>query len=683
MRLSSSSLKSPKLPRSILTWATLLSSSWLLPTLLQAVYAQSLPAPGVVVGVTTGIDASTGQRPARINIDDLYYEAGPQWDLYVQALDMFQRVDMTDVDSYYQITGIHGLPFLPWNGVNQTTGGARSGYCPHGQTTFISWHRPYLALFEQILAGHVRKAAKQYPYETVATYTAAAQTFRIPFWDWAQDATLPDAVISPTISYNSPSGPATMRNPLFTYQFPNFPFKSSQGGFGGSLAQFNQTKRCTLVSGAAAGVSDLDLASSVLDDDSAQLQDKVYAVFTQSTTFEAMATTSNSGASFEEPHNIIHDDIACFSVAGHSGHMGDLNWSGFDPIFMLHHANIDRLYAMWQAINFNDPVFTTTQRGIALFGTAAGPVTADSPLRPFFTASSSDSTYAFHTSRSVESINSFGYTYPEIDDWSLAPADLANTVRAAINNLYGPQADSENTASRKKKRNAASARATADRLAWRLPQSRRKWRRRLADKVADAVGITKTSLSGAVNNIQKKKNHKATTTKAANSLLPTPVRNAPILDKLDYSIEVSVDRSQLPLPCIIELYLVGADPGSGSANGGGYSSKSTKIGSTSILSMPQTGTSYSTTPLRRVLVREATRHRGPAMFNNGEDVLTRLQSLAVVIRTPNGTVVSVTSVPSLKVAIQQRSFTPVSGDDQFPRYGPVTEYPLTPRDLYL
>lgn len=132
-----------------------------------------------------------------------------------------------------------------------------------------------LTTAQQILAGHVRKAAKQYPYETIATYTAAAQTFRIPFWDWAQDATLPDAVISPTISYNSPSGPATMRNPLFTYQFPNFPFKSSQGGFGGSLAQFNQTKRCTLVSGAAAGVSDLDLASSVLDDDGSQLQDKV------------------------------------------------------------------------------------------------------------------------------------------------------------------------------------------------------------------------------------------------------------------------------------------------------------------------------------------------------------------------------------------------------------------------
>ncbi len=45
-----------------------------------------------------------------------------------------------------------------------------------------------------------------------------------------------------------------------------------------------------------------------------------------------MATTANSGSSFEMPHNIVHNDIACFVEAGRTGHMGDLGWSGFDPI---------------------------------------------------------------------------------------------------------------------------------------------------------------------------------------------------------------------------------------------------------------------------------------------------------------------------------------------------------------
>jgi tyrosinase len=142
------------------------------------------------------------------------------------------------------------------------------------QTTLITWHRPYLAFFEQILARHVRKAAKQYPVETIDAYTAAAQSFRIPYWDWAQDASLPPAVVEPTVNFDGPAGPAaTMRNPLYSFQFPNFPFRG--GGFGGSLAQFSETKRCTTVSGAVAGVSDEGRANSVMIGDGGQLQDKV------------------------------------------------------------------------------------------------------------------------------------------------------------------------------------------------------------------------------------------------------------------------------------------------------------------------------------------------------------------------------------------------------------------------
>ncbi|KAL1892246.1 hypothetical protein Sste5346_007202 [Sporothrix stenoceras] len=614
-------------------------SSWL----LSVATAQST-TPGIVVGVSTGIDNSTGARPSRININDLYNEAGPHWDLYIQALDMFQRDDMTEIESYYQIAGIHGLPFLPWNGVNQTAGGANSGYCPHGQTTFITWHRPYLALFEQVLARHVRKAAKQYPVETVDAYTAAAQTFRIPYWDWAQDASLPPAVVGPTVNFNGPAGPSTMRNPLFSFQFPNFPFRG--GGFGGSLAQFNETKRCTTVSGAAAGVSDEDRASSVMIGDGGQLQDKVYAVFTKSATFEAMATMSNAGASFEEPHNVVHNDIACFSVAGHSGHMGDLNWSGFDPIFMLHHANVDRLYAMWQAINFNDPVFTTSQHGNALYGTPSGPMTADSPLKPFMSPGS-----VFYTSRSVESIGVFGYTYPEIDDWSLAPADLANTVRVAVNNLYGPGATTA-SATKKVKRAAKPS-------SWKLPHVRR------ATAAADNKKIDTTVVTSTVGSAVQHPD--------------TIIPNAHALSSNDYSIEVGVDRSQLPLPCTIELHL----KNSGVTTDLTTRRRTIRIGSTSILSMPQTGISYSTTPLRRALVGEATRRTSPAVFNSNDDVLACLRGVSVVIKTPDGQKVPVSSVPSLTMTVQQRTYTPVSADNQFPQYGPVVAYTVKPQDLVL
>lgn len=41
--------------------------------------------------------------------------------------------------------GIHGRPFVAWDGVN---GPFKTGYCTHGSILFPTWHRPYLALFE-------------------------------------------------------------------------------------------------------------------------------------------------------------------------------------------------------------------------------------------------------------------------------------------------------------------------------------------------------------------------------------------------------------------------------------------------------------------------------------------------------------------------------------------------------
>jgi tyrosinase len=45
----------------------------------------------------------------------------------------------------------------------------------------------------------------------------------------------------------------------------------------------------------------------------------------------------------------------------------------------------------------------------------------------------------FHTPTTARDTNSFGYTYPEVVDWNVTPQQLASSVRAAVNALYGPQ----------------------------------------------------------------------------------------------------------------------------------------------------------------------------------------------------------------------------------------------------
>ncbi|RIB00939.1 hypothetical protein C2G38_1993637, partial [Gigaspora rosea] len=52
--------------------------------------------------------------------------------------------------------------------------------------------------------------------------------------------------------------------------------------------------------------------------------------------------------SIEIVHNAIHG-----ALGGTGGHMAYPNVAAFNPIFFLHHCNMDRLVAIWQAINPN------------------------------------------------------------------------------------------------------------------------------------------------------------------------------------------------------------------------------------------------------------------------------------------------------------------------------------------
>ena len=59
--------------------------------------------------------------------------------------------DQTDQISHFGIGGIHGLPFVQWEGSGGTSpvqGSGWGGYCTHGSYLFPSWHRPYVVLYE-------------------------------------------------------------------------------------------------------------------------------------------------------------------------------------------------------------------------------------------------------------------------------------------------------------------------------------------------------------------------------------------------------------------------------------------------------------------------------------------------------------------------------------------------------
>lgn len=281
-------------------------------------------------------------------------------------------------------------------------------------------------------------------------FQKAAATFRIPYWDWAAappdgDSVLPLIVGGPpTINVSGPNGVQSINNPLFSYifrpfngsTFPDFPvgsFKAHQNIkcrliVAWKYNAWRETKRAPRPINSPNATSNNSFVASALDTHLPSFQQRLYNIFTNYpnyTTFsnEAWIPSDNNGTydSIESLHDVIHT-----VGGGVYGHLAIIAYSGFDPLFWLHHTNVDRIFTMWQVLH-ND-TYVVPQPAVYSSHTTSPEEIEDSHtnLTPFF----SNETH-FWTSEMVRDHEVFGYTY----------ADVANKSRAEvvtlINNLYG------------------------------------------------------------------------------------------------------------------------------------------------------------------------------------------------------------------------------------------------------
>ena len=114
--------------------------------------------------------------------------------------------------------------------------------------------------------------------------------------------------------------------------------------------------------------------------------------------------------------------------------MGSLSYSAFDPLFWLHHTNVDRITALYQCIHPDrwlisapEPQGTfTIPQGQTIDGTTE--------LKPF----TYNSRGQYYTSDSSRYPNTFGYSYSEIQDWNQNPTELQRACTAHVSRLYNP-----------------------------------------------------------------------------------------------------------------------------------------------------------------------------------------------------------------------------------------------------
>lgn len=297
-------------------------------------------------------------------------------------------------------------------------------------TLFGSWHRPYLAVYEQALQDSIFEVIDTFPQSQRANLQAKARTIRMPYWDWAMDPgngqpTVPTSIRDQTVTVTKPNGRVTIPNPLYSYSWGSS-LPSEMGG--GPWNNFPTTLRRPVSNPTRSNNNEMSVRFNNLR---TSLRDRVFWLFASrqpwgyATTSQVGVRTQMSGNgvdSFESVHDAVHST----SGGESGGHMWYLDYSSFDPIFWLHHTNVDRLVTMHQYMTDTWVANGVIPRPMAQWNQGEQK-NGNTPLKPFTKNTNGD----FFTSNDIRQTRALNYVYPETAN------NNAQEVIAAINRLYG------------------------------------------------------------------------------------------------------------------------------------------------------------------------------------------------------------------------------------------------------
>ena len=171
-------------------------------------------------------------------------------------------------------------------------------FCPHGNWYFLPWHRAYLAAFERICQE-----------------LSGKRDFALPYWNWTQARDFPAAFAAGDRSSN--------------------PLNHARPGVARGLRLAEDMVGQAVIS-RILNSPDFEAFGSTRPRG-------------QDSTAASWQRRLGSKTEFEfNPHDGIHQAIG--------GNMSVVDLSSRDPIFFLHHANVDRLWTAWNRRgNANSP----------------------------------------------------------------------------------------------------------------------------------------------------------------------------------------------------------------------------------------------------------------------------------------------------------------------------------------
>jgi hypothetical protein len=209
----------------------------------------------------------------------------------------------------------------------------------HWSWHFLPWHRAYLFFLERHLAHKIK---------TVLKKDKEADRFALPYWDWTTQQAIPNTRARMARKQASP---------FFGLDLST-DFDPSPTG-GGDPNPFN----LALWDGHRGPTSARPDMKPENEDTPGwkKYTHEIQSYHTNPLNIETMllnpnfcafggwpVTSSQSGMGLLEsgPHNVIHDWVG--SRCGNNRDMGTLRYAALDPLFYLHHANVDRIWSLYQ-----------------------------------------------------------------------------------------------------------------------------------------------------------------------------------------------------------------------------------------------------------------------------------------------------------------------------------------------
>jgi len=240
-------------------------------------------------------------------------------ELYAKAVAVMQKRPITDPTSWRYQAARH--EYDPAKDPLKTPGetlpsqseqGTFWNQCQHGTWFFIPWHRGYLYYFEQI----IRKI--------VVEQLDGPATWALPYWNYS-DATNPKARCLPP-AFWAGSFAGITPNPLLVSQ------RAPGANAGKPLGK--------------APSADILVCLTTPLFINGTIGIGIPKGFGGGKTGFMHGGRNDAGACEGVPHGTMHD-----AVGGRTGWMEFFWTAALDPIFWLHHANIDRLLEVWRKRN--------------------------------------------------------------------------------------------------------------------------------------------------------------------------------------------------------------------------------------------------------------------------------------------------------------------------------------------